>query len=124
MWFGTHHGLNRYDGASVKVYRHNLDDPSSLSHNAVRGMFLDKSDNLWLGTYGGGLNQYDREKDAFIRYQHDPDDPHSLSSNIVRSVYKTGTEQYGWGRQKGSTNSIVKASNSNVIGTILLIPTA
>jgi len=73
---------------ALKMYRHDPDDPSSLSHNIVRAMFLDKSGNLWLGTYGGGLNQYDREKDAFIRYQHDPDDPHSLSSNMIRSVYE------------------------------------
>ena len=51
-------------------------------------MIADQSGDLWLGTGGGGLNKYDREKDAFIRYQNDPDDPHSLSSNMIRSVYE------------------------------------
>ena len=83
MWFSTANGLSRYDGSSFKVYRHDPDDPSSLSHNAVRAMILDRSGDLWLGTYGGGLNRYDREKDAFIRYQNDPDDPHSLIGGIV-----------------------------------------
>ena len=82
MWFATADGLNRYDGSGVKVYRHDPDDPNSLSHNVVRAMIVDQSGELWIGTWGGGLNQYDREKDAFIRYQHDPDDPHSLSNNI------------------------------------------
>ena len=36
MWFGTLNGLSRYDGTSVKVYRHNPDDPDSLGHNTVR----------------------------------------------------------------------------------------
>jgi len=71
MWFGTLDGLNRYDGASIKVYRHDPDDPQSLSHNYIRALAVDQSGVLWLGTWGGGLNQYDREKDAFIRYQHD-----------------------------------------------------
>ncbi|CAB1084069.1 Periplasmic ligand-binding sensor domain COG3292 / BaeS-type histidine kinase / OmpR-type DNA-binding response regulator [Olavius algarvensis Delta 1 endosymbiont] len=101
MWFATADGLSRYDASSVKVYRHDPDDRSSLSHNTVRAMFLDKSDNLWLGTYGGGLNQYEREKDAFIRYQHDPDDPHSLSSNMVRSVYKDRNGTIWVGTAKG-----------------------
>jgi PAS domain S-box-containing protein len=88
MWFATADGLSRYDGASIKVYRRDPDDPSSLGNNAVRAMIADQSGQLWLGTWGGGLNQYEREKDAFIRYQHDPDDPHSLSSNMIRSVYE------------------------------------
>jgi len=78
MWFGTSDGLNRYDGSDFKVYH--------LSSNIIRALLADQSGVLWIGTWGGGLNQYDREKDAFIRYQHDPDNPHSLSNNIVRTV--------------------------------------
>jgi ligand-binding sensor domain-containing protein len=88
MWFGTAGGLNRYDGASMKVYRHDPDDPYSLSHNYIRHLAVDQSGVVWIATWGGGLNQYDREKDAFIRYQHDPHDPHSLSNNIVWRVYE------------------------------------
>ena len=88
MWFATANGLSRYDGASVKVYRHDPDDPNSLGHNILRAMIVDQSGDLWLGTWGGGLNQYDPEKDAFIRYQHDPGDPHSLGSNLIRSLYE------------------------------------
>ena len=88
MWFGTANGLSRYDGARVKVYRHDPDDPNSLGHNIVRAMIADQSGDLWVGTWGGGLNQYNPEKDAFIRYQHDPDNPHSLSNNTVRTVYE------------------------------------
>jgi ligand-binding sensor domain-containing protein len=89
MWFGTLDGLNRYDGASVKVYRHDPADPNSLGHDTVRAMTLDQSGDLWLGTWGGGLNKYSPEKDNLIRYRHDPDDPHSLSNNVIRSVYET-----------------------------------
>ncbi len=97
MWFATANGLNRYDGSSVKVYRHDPDDPYSLGHNIVRAMIKDQSGDLWLGTWGGGLNQYDPAKDAFIRYQHNPDDPSSLSNNAARAVYadRTGTVWVG-----------------------------
>ena len=88
MWFGTLGGLDRYDGASVKTYRRDPDDPQSLSHDVARALLVDQSGDLWIGIWGGGLNQYDREKDAFIRYQYDPDNPHSLSHNTVRMVYE------------------------------------
>jgi hypothetical protein len=51
MWFGTLDGLNRYDGASLKVYRHDPDDLTSLSHNIIRRLFTDQSGILWIGTW-------------------------------------------------------------------------
>jgi ligand-binding sensor domain-containing protein len=84
MWFATIDGLNRYDGAKFKIYRHDPDDPSSLSNNVVRAMIVDQNGIPWLGTFGGGLNQYDPKKDAFIRYQHDSDDPRGPSMRTGR----------------------------------------
>ena len=109
MWFGTHHGLNRYDGASVKVCRHEPDDPNSLGNNMVRHPITDQSGVLWFGTWGGGLHQYDREKDAFIRYQHDPDDPHSLSNSIVRTVYADRAGSI-WAGTNGGLNKLDRES--------------
>ncbi len=88
MWFGTLAGLNRYDGASIKAYHYDPDDPNSLSNNIARALLVDRDGVLWIGTWNGGLNQYDWEKDHFIRYQHNPDDPHSLSNDTVRVVYE------------------------------------
>ena len=34
-WFGTQYGLNRYDGYRFRTYRHQQDDPDSLSSSAV-----------------------------------------------------------------------------------------
>ncbi|MFQ5675345.1 MAG: two-component regulator propeller domain-containing protein [bacterium] len=41
MWFGTQDGLNRYDGAGFKIYKHRPDDPNSLSENWVWSLFED-----------------------------------------------------------------------------------
>ena len=88
IWFATLNGLDRYNGASVKAYRHDQDDPNSLSDNIPRALLVDRGGDLWIGTWNGGLNHYDREKDAFIRYLHDSEDPHSLSNNTIRAVYE------------------------------------
>ena len=31
MWFGTEDGLNKYDGYKFTIYRHDSDNPNSLS---------------------------------------------------------------------------------------------
>ena len=38
-------------------YKHDPQDPNSLSHNSVRSIFEDSSGRLWFGTGGGGLNK-------------------------------------------------------------------
>ena len=57
MWIGTLNGLNRFDGTGVKLYRHDPDNPNSLSNNVARALVVDQNGVLWIGTWGGGLNQ-------------------------------------------------------------------
>ncbi|MBS1606010.1 MAG: helix-turn-helix domain-containing protein [Bacteroidetes bacterium] len=67
MWFGTQDGLNRYDGHSFTVYRHDPANPFSISDNQVKCLFEDEQHRIWIGTLGGGLCIYDRNRDAFLR---------------------------------------------------------
>ena len=101
MWFGTFDGLNRYDGNDFKLYRHDQDDPHSLSDNTIRGLIADHTGTLWIGTWAKGLNQFDRSTERFIRYQHNPDDPHSLSNNSIRSVLEDRTGSLWVGTMAG-----------------------
>lgn len=80
MWFCTQEGLNRYDGYSFKVYRHDAADPNSLSENFVRSITEDASGALWIGTEGGGLDKFDRDAGKFTHYPS--------IFNFVRVVYQ------------------------------------
>ena len=88
MWIGTYSGLNRYDGSSFKVYRHDPDDPYSLSADSIRGLIVDQNGVLWIGTWDSGVHEFDQAADRFIRYQHNPEDPHSLSNDSIRTIYE------------------------------------
>ena len=86
MWFGTEDGLNKFDGYSFTVYKHNPDDPGSLSSNWIQTMLEDDSGNLWIGTRDGGLNKYDQALDQFIHYRFNPEDPASLSDDEITAL--------------------------------------
>jgi ligand-binding sensor domain-containing protein len=86
MWFGTWlGGLNRYDGYTFKVYRHDGKDERSLACDTIRALFVDRAGVLWVGT-SEGLDRYDRDTDSFVHYRHRADDPNSLPGYEVRSL--------------------------------------
>lgn len=86
MWFGTLDGLNRYDGYSFKVFKHDSTDPTSISDNAISSLFEDRFGTLWVGTDAGGLNRFVPESETFVHYRHNPEDPTTVSSDTVRAI--------------------------------------
>ncbi len=58
MWFGTQYGLNRYDGYTFKPYRHDPEDPDSLSNSAISQLKCHDPGRLWVATRDG-LNLFD-----------------------------------------------------------------
>ncbi|MEP2448292.1 MAG: two-component regulator propeller domain-containing protein [Balneola sp.] len=88
LWFATEDGLNRYDGYEFKVYRNNPNDSFSISGNQITTILEDENNSIWVGTRGGGLNHFDREKEQFTRFTHDIDNKKSISNNYVTDLYE------------------------------------
>jgi|WetSurSiteA1Bulk_404760.scaffolds.fasta_scaffold00086_6 signal transduction histidine kinase/ligand-binding sensor domain-containing protein/DNA-binding response OmpR family regulator len=66
MWFGTLSGLNRYDGYTVKVFRQDLHDSSSISDNDIISIAEDTKGRLWI-VCGQRFNVYDPTTESFHR---------------------------------------------------------
>jgi len=64
MWFGTMSGLNRYDGYTFKIFRHNSKDKNSLTDDYIQNIFGGPGQTLWLATRSG-LCVYDPKKEQF-----------------------------------------------------------
>jgi ligand-binding sensor domain-containing protein len=79
MWFGTDDGLNRYDGYTFKIYKHDPDDSLSISGNNIQSLFEDRYGNIWVGTHRQGLNKFDKDTETFRRFK---------SMNSVFSIYE------------------------------------
>ena len=86
MWFGTQDGLNRYDGASFRVYKPDLDNPNSLSYQFITALAADPAGGVWVGTNSGGLNYFDPQTGGFVHYLPDKNDPGSLRSSGVTAL--------------------------------------
>jgi ligand-binding sensor domain-containing protein len=85
MWIGTRDGLNKYDGYSFTTYRHDSQDPQSITSSMVADMAEDKDGNIWVATIIG-LNKIDRKTGHVIQYKHDDKNPNSLSNNILNKL--------------------------------------
>ena len=46
-------------------FKHEIDNTKSLSYDDVRYIVEDDADNLWIATWGGGLNYFDIETREF-----------------------------------------------------------
>lgn len=88
MWFGTEDGLNKYDGYTFTIYKHDPENVNSLSDNWIQAIFEDSSGMLWIGTREGGLVGYDRNLDQFMRYRNNPENPSSLSDDEITAIYQ------------------------------------
>lgn len=82
MWFATRNGLNRYDGNSFVVYKHNNGDSLSLSSNHITALTEDDRGNLWVGTMRG-LNRLDLATNRITSYN----DMSSYAQSPIRNAW-------------------------------------
>jgi signal transduction histidine kinase/DNA-binding NarL/FixJ family response regulator len=45
---------------------------------------------LWIGTHGGGVDRFNKQRQVFTHYKHDPANPNSLSNDVMRVIYDDG----------------------------------
>lgn len=64
MWFGTKDGLNRYDGKTFKIFKHNPREKTGLGNSLIKCLVEDGCHRLWVGT-DSGLYIYDPETERF-----------------------------------------------------------
>ncbi len=65
LWIGTEDGLNRYDGHTVRTFRPQAFDTTSLSHPWVVGLAPAGGARIWVATEAGGLDLYDAKTERF-----------------------------------------------------------
>jgi ligand-binding sensor domain-containing protein/serine phosphatase RsbU (regulator of sigma subunit) len=106
LWFGTQNGLNRYNGYQFDVFRHDPSNPNTVSNDNAGNLFADRAGNIWIGTWGGGLDKYDPVTGQFTHYQHNPDNPNSISYDRIQSVFEDTAGNIWVGTAGGGLNKL------------------
>ena len=86
VWFGTMYGLVKYDGMEYKVYKNIPDSTNSISFDDIISLYEDKNNNIWIGTWGGGLNKLNPDTEHFSRYLTNGNKEGEISGNIIWTI--------------------------------------
>ncbi|MFA6832865.1 MAG: two-component regulator propeller domain-containing protein, partial [Bacteroidaceae bacterium] len=120
VWFGTFNGLYCYNSTTNSfTVQHREDRPGGLSHSSVYGLYIDSDNNLWAGTYYGGVNYGHIDGDVVKYYEASTSEfglSHPLVSNMVQDKHGNlwvGTE--GGGLNKiNLSNGQIKCLRTNI----------
>ena len=84
LWIGTAEGLNQLDKRTGKVVRflHDPNKPTTISHDHVNDIHEDAKGQMWVSTWGGGLDRFDRKTGTFTAI-HKSD---GLASEVVYGI--------------------------------------
>lgn len=132
LWIGTEGGgmnfFNRKTGL-FNYYKHNENDPNSISTDNVKSVIRTKNGNLWIGTHDGGLNFLNPKQQPFKfkKYSSIVGDNKSLSNNRIISLFEDykndiwiGTSGGGINILENTSKSIIRIQDSlEYIGTII-----
>ncbi len=92
-WIITNADLLRLDITSNSITAFDSKRSSrNLNSNSMARLFVDRTECLWICTFGGGVNYCDLNEKLFYTLQHDPELPNTLSGNHIRSVLEDGDD--------------------------------
>ncbi len=80
---GTSNGMNILDPKTGNVEYYNVSDSErgNLTHFSVYSILYDKTNTLWVGTYSGGIDYYNRYGNRFKSYFP------MINRKVTRSIY-------------------------------------
>lgn len=92
IWIGTAKGLNRIHAAQAvadrpdfQTFRNDPGDTLSLSHDYILDILQSASGYLWVGTFGGGLNQLTQNDERGARFRRYLEQD-GLPNNTVKGI--------------------------------------
>lgn len=86
IWLATRDGLNRFDGYNFKIYRHDPNQPHSLSASFIQGIAEDREGILWVATRRGLNRLRPNSEGRFDRFLHDPKRIDSFPTNRLTDI--------------------------------------
>jgi signal transduction histidine kinase/ligand-binding sensor domain-containing protein/DNA-binding response OmpR family regulator len=95
LWLSTRSELMRFDPArgEFAYVRHDPQVPESINRDLPTSVYRDRSDVLWVGTNGYGINVHDPKANRFQTFRRPEDRPSRMAGFSVYTIFEdhTGT---------------------------------
>ena len=99
------------DGRGLYIYNNKTfysiikgPSPNGLRSNAIRDVFVDDENNIWLGTYARGINMQPSQNRTIQNYQNGLTSKNSLSKSFVLAVEESKSGKIYIGTDRGGLN--------------------
>lgn len=118
LWIGTENGgldminLTNFHNR-VNTFIHFKNDPSngtSLSNNSIYSLCQDEQGNIWIGTYGDGINRINLQEDKFIHLKSELGRKRSLNNSQVNTFLEE--DDFLWIGTEGGLNRYNKRDDT------------
>jgi ligand-binding sensor domain-containing protein/signal transduction histidine kinase/DNA-binding response OmpR family regulator len=121
MWFGTENGIFvMNNNNSFESIRQNYNKRFGLNDNAIYSIIRDHNNNMWVGTYFGGVNVHYHDFEQF-RYYDVGYDANELKGKAIRQIIQEdndlmwiATEDGGLNRFNRKTGIFTQVKNKNI----------
>ena len=112
IWIGSEYGIHVFTpkGRLLAHYEQSINDLSALNDSPIYSIYSDRSNNIWVGTYFGGINYYIYESEKFKIYPMGTG-KNSLSGKAVRQITGDGNNGIYIATEDGGLNHIDDAGN-------------
>ena len=117
LWLGTLSGLFRYDGTRMTRFLRDPADSNSLTHNYASTLTKDRKGNIWIGTFGGFVNRYNRVTGKIERIE-------PAVKNTERTVVRKIIISSDGNIVAATAQAIYKISSAGKVSDSILIPAA
>ncbi|MGB5262539.1 MAG: two-component regulator propeller domain-containing protein [Lutimonas sp.] len=115
LWLATSAELMRFNQVTEKYtsYKNDPFQDESLSFNSISSLFLDRSNIVWVGTTGMGIDYYDPKAHQFLLLKNKDRNNSRVSSFSISSILEendryvwiSGEVLYRWDRERNELKS-------------------
>ncbi len=90
IWEYTNNLLSKLDKSTELTHRFYIEAPQNqkITNDVISVMFIDKHENLWLGTENQGLYKVSTESKPFFSYYHYQSKNREIIKDIIRAIYE------------------------------------
>jgi signal transduction histidine kinase/streptogramin lyase len=111
IWIGTDNGLNLlphdadpFGAAPFTTFKHDPFDTHSLLSNSIKDVYIDIRHRMWIATYFGGINMYDKSLLQFRSFKSNGPGAPGLSHSNVFALEEDGSGNLWVGTDGGGLN--------------------